>query len=656
MRLRLNIAMIAGLIAISGATPAVFADSLIEQQRSRFRVLYPDAELGIWNMSDADEQLLRSYVLWPDLRAAYLRARLGHIDDAEIRSYLDHFGTLKPARELRYRYALHLAGQNRLADYMTIYRQYYQGLEVPKLDCLALQGEITEGNARRVANLGSGLWLIGQSQVDECDPVFDYLRSNQVLNADLYRQRFDLAVDSRKFSLARYLARSIDAQSQTEASLWLEADADHHRFVQNHSRYGDSSGHRQRLIYAIERQALRQPDAALKQWRQIEANYAFSEAQRNDLSRHLALWSARRQLPDAATLLHDLSGDAVDAEVLRWRVRTALREQNWNSVVANVGVMAEDRDAEEWQYWLGIALQRSGEAPEGAAILQRLAGSRSYYGFLAADELGIDYAFSHRPLAADDALVDELRNRASLIRARELFLVGLDGRGRSEWDAAIAYLNQDEMTQAAILAHRWGWHSRAIATAARIGSFDDLDIRYPLPYHETFERHTKASQVRKSWAYGIARSESLFMRDVRSQAGAIGLMQLLPETGRKTAREFNQPFSGLVTLTDPDANIQLGTAYLAKMYQRFNNNQVLATAAYNAGPLNVEAWLPESSQLDARIWIENIPYNETRAYVRRVLTTDTIFHWRLTGTVRRISSELGEITPTSGSPKVARTN
>ncbi|MBT8077268.1 MAG: transglycosylase SLT domain-containing protein, partial [Gammaproteobacteria bacterium] len=247
-------------------------------------------------------------------------------------------------------------------------------------------------------------------------------------------------------------------------------------------------------------------------------------------------------------------------------------------------------------------------------------------------------------------ILADLESRKSILRARELFLVGLEGRGRSEWDAAIALLQPDEMRQAAILAHSWGWHSRAIAAAARTGNYDDLDLRYPLPWSDKFEQHSRSARVRPSWAYGVARSESLFMRDVRSHAGAIGLMQLMPETGRETAQEVNLPFSGVATLTNPDSNIRLGTTYLAKMYEKFSDSHVLATAAYNAGPFAVQRWLPGTGEIDARIWIENIPYNETRKYVRRVLTTDAIFHWRLSGDTRRITANLSAIRPLDDGP------
>ena len=300
----------------------------------------------------------------------------------------------------------------------------------------------------------------------------------------------------------------------------------------------------------------------------------------------------------------------------------------------------QERAAEEWRYWRGIALQQLGRTEAADTLLGELASERSFYGFLAADELGIPYSFEHTQVAADDELLADMATRLDLIRARELFLVGLDGRGRSEWQAAVSYFSPAEKLQAAILADRWGWHSRAISTAASVGEYDDLRLRYPLPFRADFEQHASTAQIPATWAYGVARSESLFMRDVRSSAGAIGLMQLMPATGRSVAREINLPYSGWDTLTDPDSNIRLGTTYLAQMAERYAGNRILATAAYNAGPHRVDRWMPAQGSVDARIWVENIPFNETRGYVRRVMAAETIFEWRLTGKAPRLSESL----------------
>jgi len=339
-----------------------------------------------------------------------------------------------------------------------------------------------------------------------------------------------------------------------------------------------------------------------------------------------------------------LPGAAVDSEVRRWRARSSLRNAEWNNLLTDIAAMPiTERESEEWKYWRAIALQQSGQLLAARDSLSTLAKERSYYGFLAADELGDVYALDHAALRADEVAIAALEARPEIVRARELFLVGQDSRGRSEWNTIARSLSSEEKTQATILADRWGWHSRAISTAASLGEYDDLRIRYPLPYQPLFEQSSAAASISPTWAYGIARSESLFMRDVRSGAGAVGLMQLMPATGREVAREIRLPYAGVQTLTQPESNIRLGTSYLGSMAQRFDGNAVLATAAYNAGPHRVDRWLPHSGSIDARVWIENIPFNETRKYVKRVLSAQAIFHWRMTGKLRRLSDELLQV-------------
>jgi soluble lytic murein transglycosylase len=646
------LASAAGIVATLGLLfqgPAATASEL-EGQRELFRQVYADVERGQWDAVDAlsadDRERLQAYILWPDLRAAWFRATLHKADRDDVEAFLHQYGTLKPARELRYRYALQLANSGLHDEFLGIYRPYYQGLGIDRLDCIALHAEIEDGNGDRIARRGRELWLTARSQADECDPVFEWMRANGQLTEDDYRARFVLALEAREFTRARWLAKSLDEAALGQANDWLKARSKPQQFVETHAQRADNELSREQLAYAIERITFRDPELALRLWNGLEDAYAFPASLRHSTRRHIALWTARDNLPGAYDLLTSLPLEAQDEEVMRWRARVSLRAERWTDLQNDVAMMtAGERDSEQWQYWRGIALARSGRGPAAAAVLEPLAAERSYYGFLAADELGVPYAMSDDALEADEAVIGVMSRRLDLQRARELFLVGLDSRGRSEWDEAIAGLSDREKTQAAVLAHRWGWHSRAIATAASAGHYDDLALRYPLPFRQSFEQHASAASIATTWALGIARSESLFMRDVRSRAGAIGLMQLMPATGRQVAREIKLPYTGLDTLTDPNHNIRLGTSYLGSMAARYDGNHVLATAAYNAGPHRVDRWLPRASVIDARIWIENIPFNETREYVRRVLAAETIFHWRMTGEIRRLSDTLPQVQP-----------
>ena len=637
-----------GLAAVALLLSANVFSAEIDQQRALFKQVFADVERGNWKvidkLSDAKQESLRRYPLWPDLRATWYRATIKKASHAEIEAFLEQYGILKPARDLRYRYALHLADSGHLDDYLRIYQRFYQGLDIAKLDCLALHAEIKAGQSQRITGRALDLWLVGTSQVDECDPVFQNLRANHLLGTGEYLQRYELAIKARQFSLAQWLGRSINQAHVDNAGQWLSAQKNPEKFARRHLNWKSDPETRKQLVYAIERITYRDPDIANALWLQLKKMHGFSAGQEFLTERHIALWTARDRLPDAYARLIQLPLAAQNDEVLRWRARTSLREDDWNRLLVDIAAMSDrERNSEEWRYWQNLALRRQSATPESDQALAELASERSFYGFLAADEMGLDYALDDIEFAADETLIAALQKRPDLIRARELFRVGLDGRGRSEWDTVVAYLVPAEKMQAAILASRWEWHSRAISTMASADIFDDLSLRYPLPFNSLFEQYAATASIPSQWAYGVARSESLFMRDVRSSAGAIGLMQLMPATGKQVAKQIRLPYSGLTTLTNPQSNIQLGTTYLAQMAERYGGNRVLATAAYNADPHRVDAWLPQTGTQDARIWIENIPFNETRKYVRRVLAAETIFHWRMTGEIRRLSAVLPQV-------------
>ena len=653
--------LVASLFVSTGASAsaATYPDRQTESARELFKRVWQDVERGDWSQVEslppADRQRLENYVLWPDLESAYLRATIRDASSERIGAYLERHGTLKPARELRYRYALHLARTGSHAAFLDIYDTWYAELGAARLDCLALAAELAIGRDdtdNRLAARGKALWMTARSQADECDPVFAWMTREGHLTRDDYEARYALAVEAREFARARWLGKSIGSSFVQGAEAWQRAASSPTRFVRAYTGRAETAEARARLLYAIERETYANPEVALELWTRIKDRHPFTEEEGRKIQRHIALWTARDRLPGGWEMLSAILEP--DAEVLRWRARTSLRDARWARLILDLALMPGDEaSSEEWRYWHAVALAKTGRAESAREFFEALAVERSYYGFLAADELGRAYAFNADPLVANEAIIATLGERTDLVRARELFFVGLDSRGRSEWDYAILRLSPAEQEQAALLADRWGWHSRAIATASRAAHFDDLELRYPLPFPDQFETSASAASIPSTWAYGVARSESLFMRDVRSSAGAIGLMQLMPATGRSVAKRIDVRFQGLASLTDPATNIRLGTSYLGQMTERFNGNRVLATAAYNAGPHRVDAWLPVEQPVDTRAWIENIPFNETRAYVRRVLAAETIFHWRMTGDTRRLSSLLSTIMPADSRESLA---
>ena len=643
------------VLSLLGATAASGSDADLEKQRGAFRDAWIEAERGDWRAVQPRLDELEGYPLLPDLEAVYFRATVKQQPNANIERFLATNETLWIAPSLRLRWINSLAQRNDWQRFLEVYRSHYADAGNTRLDCVATEAMAQTGDAGGFAREARRLWLVGISQPKECDSVFSRLRETGQLTDDLVLQRLDLALEAEQFGLAAYLARQLDDAQRQRVKRWqrMRDRAETELATPKPLRGADRDP--ALVIYGLDRLARNEPDIAAQLLPHYAAANIVDNAEQQRLERKIALWSARKYLPAGLERVHQLDESAVDDDICVAWTRAALRSSAWHETLAAIDAMsAEEAGDSAWLYWRARALDKTGEPEAAAAIFERLAAERGYHSFLAADRLDLPYNFGHKPAAADDAVIDALEQRPDIVRARELFAVGLDSAGRVEWQRAVARLDRDTRAQAAIMAHRWGWHSRAIATGSANGLIDDLDIRFPAPYLDLYQSLSPRANIAISWAYGITRSESLFMRDVSSPAGAIGLMQLMPATGASTARQINLRYSGSGSLTDPQVNIALGTTYLGKMLARFDGNQVLATAAYNAGPKRVERWLPEDLAMPADIWVETIPFRETRGYVKRVMAAETVFLWRLNGTVSRLSLRMPMVAPAAGSDAVAR--
>jgi soluble lytic murein transglycosylase len=275
-------------------------------------------------------------------------------------------------------------------------------------------------------------------------------------------------------------------------------------------------------------------------------------------------------------------------------------------------------------------LEQSGRRDEARQLLTQVAKDRTYYAFLAAERAGVGYYLEDKPLAIDPLRLDRLAESVGARRVEEWLALGRKGDARREWRSFTAGMERADLELAAKLAQRWGWLDQAIWTLSKADSWDDLELRFPVRYLSQVEHQADQHGLGAAWVLAVIRQESLFAEDARSGAGALGLMQLMPATAGSLARQpggkkkkFNPD-----SLLEPDTNIPLGTSYLSQLYRRLNRHPVLATAAYNAGPGRVQRWLPARTQ-EADIWVENIPFNETRDYVRRVMSYALIYEQRL---------------------------
>ena len=230
-------------------------------------------------------------------------------------------------------------------------------------------------------------------------------------------------------------------------------------------------------------------------------------------------------------------------------------------------------------------------------------------------------------------------------RAQELFALERWTEARREWHSATRDMNPTQLRAAAKLAKQRGWHDRAIFTLARTGYWDDLELRFPLEHAELVKANADLHGIDIAWVFAVMRQESAFMSNARSHAGAMGLMQLMPATARQVAKNvLKTPPPRRQELFQPDTNIALGSAYLKQMKGELGDSAVLATAAYNAGPHRVTRWLPQET-LPADIWIELVPFKETRGYLRRVLAYTVIYEKRMGIPPTRLHKRLHPVPP-----------
>lgn len=596
--------------------------SLIHQ-RLVFKQAYQQASRG---QDEFTQHPLQSYVLYPDLRAAYLMHGINHqtpTPELGIQHFLEKYPNLIPSQQIRQAWGNILISDQRWHEYLTLHEQAFTQTPSTQQRCQAALAELNLGQIDSWTTELDELWLTTKSRPARCDPLFKQLKLRGLLNRQRIEQRYELALDANKLSLAAFLAKDLSASKQRQINRWQQARQNPERFLKQALR---KKVDREQTRYALNRLASRKFDQAWAYWQQLDGQSRFSATQRHAILKDFALRAARRHREDASDLLQASKHIGEDTDVTVWAIRHAIWQQHWPDVLNTIDQLPTEAQTElGWQYWHARAHQGLGNDDLARTQLQSLASQRDYYGFLAADRLGLPYQMQQQPVAVNPEIQASLLKRESIQRAREWFHVGHPSKARREWNAAFAELSETEKPQAALLAHRWGWDSRAIYSLGKIAQFDDLDVRYPTPFRGLFSQHANQTGLPTSWLYGISRSESLFMPDIKSHAGAIGLMQLMPATAKATAKKMGAPYRSSYDLTQPALNIELGSAYLNQVYRQLGHNPVMATAAYNAGPHRVKQWLPKQAPVAADIWIENIAFNETRKYVRKVLASHVTF-------------------------------
>ncbi|MEW6100311.1 MAG: transglycosylase SLT domain-containing protein [Pseudomonadota bacterium] len=452
-------------------------------------------------------------------------------------------------------------------------------------------------------------------------------RQAVVLAGTEFANKFDELVDNP----ARYLARKAAARPHAEAEL---------------------------AAMALARLAASDPEAAAKQ---------MEDGWERRLPAPLASWAwasiakqaSIRLLPHAADYFQRASMGAHETEwsddMLAWKARAALRAGRWQQVVQAINAMGPAQQADAgWVYWKARALSAiAGDSQDGEALrrqsrelLESIAGQPTYYGKLATEDLGRPLELPPKPAPLTEAEREAARSNPGLTRALQLIALGLRNEGVREWNWTLSFTSAGRMDDRQLLAAAeracaaqvW---DRCINTSDRTKAEFDLDTRFPTPFRREVTTRAREIGLDPAYVYGLIRQESRFIMDARSGVGASGLMQLMPATARWTAKKIGLPYSPEL-ITDRDTNIALGTSYLKLVLDDMGGSQVLAAAAYNAGPNRPRRWR-EGAVLEAPVWVESIPFAETRDYVKKVLSNATYYAAQLHGRMTSLRARLGQV-------------
>ena len=570
---------------------------------------------------------LRDYPLEPYLAYDELTARLKWASNDEIEKFLAEHGDLPQISWMKLRWLRWLAERG---EWQTFINYYDPKLNFTELDCLYGQYQLSHGMRAEGNATAEKLWLVGKSQPNACDPLFAMWAAEGQLTEQRRWQRAKLAAEARNYGLVTHLIKTMPTLGNHGKTLLQVAQKPEllkqtSRFTQTDPAMADVVG------LGLRRLARQDPESALKLLDGYAQRMKFSSDEQVAIAREIGLTLAKRFDSRALQVMAKYDPELRDNTVSEWRARLLLRLGRWDEANQLTRRMpAELGNTNRWRYWQARSLQLAQpNSQEPKALYQALAKERDFYGFMAADQVQAPYQLNNKPLALSPQTIQKVRNSAAIRRALEFHARGQVADGRREWYNVSRLFSRDEMVAQARLAYEMGWYFPAIRTISQAQYWDDLDVRFPMAHREHLVREAKNRDIHSSWVFAVTRQESAFMADAKSHVGAMGLMQLMPATAKETAKRFGIPLSSPQLAYRPEVNIQLGAAYLSQIYGQFNGNRVLASAAYNAGPGRVRQWLRGADHLSYDVWIENIPFDETRQYVQNVLSYSVIYGEKL---------------------------
>lgn len=566
---------------------------------------------------------MKNHVLSPYAEYFQLRLFLPSTDTSTIRAFLArHDGSLV-ADKLRADW-LRLLGKQ---QQWTIFAEEYPKLvnREDSLQCYALQQRLAAKDKTANAEIRS-LWFTGRDMPASCVTVFEALIKTNFISTEDIWARIRLALEAGHTGVAKSVGNYLPRQQAPNTQKLHAAARDARRYLDQQATF-NSRADREIVLFALVRLLRSDTNQAYARWHKIRGH--FSEVDQSYFMGNLAYWAAIRQDTRALNwFMQATQGQHVyplSDSKHAWKARTALRAGNWSILLSSINQMPAAMQQEDvWRYWRARALKINKNNVEANTLLIPLSREHSFYGQMAREELGEMLsvpAVEHQIKPQD---IQQMEQNSGIRRALALYRLNQRVEANREWIWTIQHFDDVQLLAAAKVAQRHGIYDRVINTAIKTVTHHDFNLRYLAPYREQMRSVLQQQQLDEAFVYGLIRQESRFIADIRSSAGAMGLMQLMPATAKWVAGKLGVRDFRTSLVTDINTNLQLGTYYLKHVLDQLDDQPLLAAAAYNAGPGRAKRWR-DARPLEGAIYAETIPFNETRDYVKVVLSNSMYY-------------------------------
>jgi soluble lytic murein transglycosylase len=592
------------------------------------------------------------HLLEPYVAFWQLRLRIDEASPDAVRAYLTRFAATPLAERLRLEWLKSLA---RRGDWSRFGEELGDSARSDDLElaCFRLQyRRQLEGDA--VLSAAKRVWFTGQTTPDACEPLFAALAARGDLTGADRHARYRLALEAGNVRLAQSIAGDLPGNERITTREFAQAERDPAYHLAKGQFAWKTAAGRELALYVLERAARKDAEAARAGWHKWRERLPAEDRAWGNA--RIAYHAARQLNPAANEWFAEAQDVALGGDYGAWRVRAALRAQAWKDVNTAIDALPEsDRDDATWRYWKARAFAALGFPKSAALMYEELAGEPTFYGLLAAEAIGVgpDALRSIKPMVlrtVPEANVATFGQRSEVRRAVKLAELDLRPEHLREWQYALRGLDDDGLLVAAEYARRMGLYDRAIYSAERTVAHHDYAMRYMTPFRTEFAAAARSQGIEEELLYGVARQESRFTPGIVSSAGAVGLMQLMPATARWVAKQLARTDYTPARISAIDINTQFGAYYFKYCQDRLDGRAVLAAAAYNAGPARAQAWRPAAAPLEGAIWVETIPFTETRDYVKKVLANTMMYAQALDRPYVALTDRLATVAPRGASP------